>query len=440
MMNTRKMISLVLAFCMLFSLALPVLAEDVVENMTHINLAEGSNPLTVEDANAINIFLFEVTEEDKLGTYKVTTDNPNAVLYSYGGSEHYFFDNTVYSDYDAATNSFTFELKYIGPSALIGVKGAESFTINIEYLGNFIEFDPAILPYDQYVPKEAPSPFTLDLAEGAELKYVNVYKEQTVAVDENGYYHLGTVDGPILYANITATAPYLSFTDAVSYGALRFTYYDDDGNFLAKYDFTDFQTEYSACSDPTHGVYPLNEDIEFMLKNVGKAWGWYDYENRAFGSYLFEAQIKEASGWLFATCYIVEPEKSATLTLNGETVEYKAGAEITLNAEFYVEGGVAYRFNKWIGDVETAGIDAAVANQTFAMPGESISLEAEYIAVGDLNDDGMVTAKDLNVLKRMVVIGADYDSIADINNDGLVSAGDVNLIIRYSLGTWTPNK
>jgi len=136
----------------------------------------------------------------------------------------------------------------------------------------------------------------------------------------------------------------------------------------------------------------------------------------------------------------VKPAESAILTLNGEAVEYNVGEEITLNAEFYVQGGVAYRFNKWIGDVETAGIDAAVANQTFAMPGESISLEAEYIAVGDLNNDGMVTAKDLNVLKRMVVVGADYDSIADINNDGLVSAGDVNLIIRYSLGTWTPNK
>jgi len=439
-MNTRKMISLVLAFCMLFSLALPVFAEDVVENMTNITLAEGSNALTVEDASAINIFLFEVTDEDKIGTYKVTTNNPDAVLYSYAGSAFFFFDNTANSDYDPVTNSFTFELKYVGPSALIGVKGAGSFSINIEYLGNFIEFDPATLPYEQYVPKVDPTPFTLELAEGAELKYVNVFKDQTVAVDENGYYHLGTVDGPILYANITGTAPYLNFTEAVSYGALRFTQYDEDGNFVAKYDFTDFQTEYVACSDATNGVYPLNADIEFMLKNVGEAKGWYDYENRATGAYLFETQIDEATGWLFATCYVVEPEKSATLTLNGEAVEYAVGAEITLNAEFYVEGGVAYRFNKWIGDVEAAGIDAAVANQTFAMPGESISLEAEYIAVGDLNNDGMVTAKDLNVLKRMVVIGADYDSIADINNDGLVSAGDVNLIIRYSLGTWTPNK
>jgi len=159
---------------------------------------------------------------------------------------------------------------------------------------------------------------------------------------------------------------------------------------------------------------------------------------RTFGVEFYAKDVVVGSPTQAAT--FINPTADRNFTLNGETSVVKAGEEITINAEFYTEDGVAYRFSKWVGDVEAAGIDASVANQTFVMPNDDVALEAEYIAIGDIVEDGMITGKDLNAMKRMVVSLMAPVDCADINGDGQVNAGDTNLLMRYMLTLWIPTK
>ena len=84
MKRLSKIFAVFTVICMLLA-SVPVMAEDVVENMTYEVVVEGDNALTVEDASAVNIYLFEPYEESQLGIYKVTTNKADARLRVYAG-------------------------------------------------------------------------------------------------------------------------------------------------------------------------------------------------------------------------------------------------------------------------------------------------------------------------------------------------------------------
>ena len=62
---------------------------------------------------------------------------------------------------------------------------------------------------------------------------------------------------------------------------------------------------YAENRCPVNDVYPLTEDLVYMLKNGGNMMGWWDSTNE--NNFLFESlgdAFNPELGWMFAVCYV----------------------------------------------------------------------------------------------------------------------------------------
>lgn len=263
----------------------------------------GSTYVTMQ-SDVVNYFLFA---PEQSGTYQFTTSDPAAII-SYWGTESWPSDLTETTDY--ADNKFTLSINEsrLGQSYVLGVSGAEDCILIITRLGE-AAFDPTELPYTDYEAKTPPTAFTLK-EDGSKLNYVNLAAttaSYSLVKGSDGYYHIGTADGPVMYMNLGANAPYLSVYmmcggNGQTGTALRYNDYTDPLNII-KEDYTECILEYGACIDPTYGVYPLTDDLMYMLKMGGTHLGWWDSEN---ANYLFAdvENLNTEIAWMFACCYV----------------------------------------------------------------------------------------------------------------------------------------
>lgn len=118
---------------------------------------------------------------------------------------------------------------------------------------------------------------------------------------------------------------------------------------------------------------------------------------------------------------------------NSSLIPYVTGINtktITVNIPEILENELTATFTCVVTGANGLTSTAKSASFTY-----SITPPPQYTS-GDLNDDGIITASDLNILKRMVVgiTAAEPDSIlflsADLNSDGFISAKDVSAILK----------
>ena len=266
-------------------------------------LSLGGTYVTLQ-ANAMNYFVF-VPEVS--GTYKFTTSDPEAVLSYWGGSTAFIQDVTGGTDYK--DNAFTQNIKdkNLGGVVILGVTGAEDCIVEISRTGDAVLDETDIEP-EIYEAKTAPKAFTLSAPSGT-LKYVDLTAEQATAVysEADGYYHLNSAEGAVLYMNLGENAPYISMYKMLGFTgiggtSLNKSFYDENGEFVKKEDYTACMSSYVECIDEKTGLYPLTEDLIYMVQNGGEFKGWWDAENP---SYMF-AELEgfnPAIGWMFAVCY-----------------------------------------------------------------------------------------------------------------------------------------
>ena len=282
------------------------------EGKTHKahNVTVGSTYIQVE-AGERNYFLFTPTQA---GTYQVTVDN-SALKLGYYGSPYFVQKESVVEIVD---NAFTISISasMIGSGStgsvclVIGVDGIAEKTgcvLSVVRTGDpqhGIEDEPWTL----YQTTHTPAPFSLTLAAGEELTYVDIkgttQANQVVYNAADGFYHFGTADGPVVYVHLGKKAPNVSLQtmiqgDGPVGGApLRKYFYDNDGKFIKKEDYTDIMTGYFANMDQNLGIYPLNSDLVYILQNGCS--GWWDATSP---DYIFEGCNPEI-GWMFALCYV----------------------------------------------------------------------------------------------------------------------------------------
>lgn len=180
---------------------------------------------------------------------------------------------------------------------LIGLTAdAVSATVTLEKTG---EYTPvAQREYVSYTPN---CPVISDFEDPSGLVSIDVNKQQTVVLGNDGYYHLGAANGPIVYVNLNNT----QFTLSVLYDAgapitMRGIYTDENGEVLY-YDFIamiggDYYN-YSKEND----YHPLNKDLMIFLKAYGKSQGWYKAHTSSF-EVIRSGEFLEESAWL-ACCY-----------------------------------------------------------------------------------------------------------------------------------------
>lgn len=276
-------------------------AYDVKTGSTYVELEAGER----------NYFLFTPTEA---GTYKFSVDN-NAFAIGYYGAPHFVQGQSAA---EVTDNTFTISVSQSmigdgisGTSAyVIGVDGGDEKAgcgLTVERIG-----DPAWNvsdePWTEYQTTHTPAPFSLTLKAGEKLAYADIMGKtadnQVVYNEADGFYHFGKADGPVVYIHLGKGAPYVSLQtviegDGAAGGApIREYFFDEDGKFIKKEDYTNILANYFANMDEELKIYPLNSDLVYIIQNGCN--GWWDASSPDF---IFEGCNPEI-GWMFALCYV----------------------------------------------------------------------------------------------------------------------------------------
>jgi len=293
----KKTISLLLVLAMLLSAAAftASAALEEYEQNWDVQLVLGENNLTLSTAAVTTVYEFC---PDETGVYLFTVDDPNAMLTYWGGNAFFVWNQSE-------TPAATLEQNHtqVGPSIMVGVSGVESCTLTVTRTG-----DAAVTPtYENvdYVNQVTPEAFTLP-AETGTLTYVDVTDDvaESAVLGEDGYYHLNSANGPVLYVNISGSGPWgAPLSAAAANGAVKAGVYDEDGQLTQIVNYLPAWEAYVACKDATTGVYPLTVDLMTMYQHLGENNGWYDI-NAELGYYLFgENAVDAQSAWMFSCCY-----------------------------------------------------------------------------------------------------------------------------------------
>ncbi len=197
------------------------------------------------------------------------------------------------------------------PSYVIGLvpeAGASEAVITLARVADA----PAELPVIIYEPTCQIEPFKLT-GSGNPI-YVDLTKAASVEKRSDGFYYM---NGKKLYMNLSNNAPYLNISAmlGISYDAgtgqwvagsmgtgMKGLQYDGV-EVVAVEDYTDCITNYVKASDPVNGLYPLNDDLIYMIQSCGEYMGWW---NSNSPNYRFEAvtDLNTETAWMFAVCTV----------------------------------------------------------------------------------------------------------------------------------------
>lgn len=271
-------------------------------------------------ADVVNYYLF-APEEGQDGLYRFTTSDPNAVISYWGGSTFFISDQTADTDY--ANNAFTRNIRpsNIGATYVIGITGATECVLEITRIGDAILSDDDLVPVEWEGSSTPSSIYTVTGVSGKTMKFVDLTgNAKAVYNAADGYYHLNSADGPILYL---ATG-YLHDASNQRFGSTRwlrlsdaFAVTNEDAvlNFVqvltdangnkVKERYNNCMVQYINCADSKYGVYPLTEDLIYMLQQGGDYRGWFDSSN---GNYIVPEEERNLSYnadilWMFNCCY-----------------------------------------------------------------------------------------------------------------------------------------
>lgn len=287
----------------------PYDAYNVFAGSTHVYLTAGDR----------TYFLFAPTEP---GTYEFYVSGDAATLGIYGGTVNFVQE---YSMFDVVDGKITISVRagMIGSGetgttvfvlGLDAVDGAEDCILNIIRTGE-PAWDIDDEPWQNYNPKVPISSF--ELPEGITLKEFDLtastdaYK---LVLDADGYYHLNSADGPRVYIQLEEQMFGISMLEMVGEivfqdgeliptGTAPFRYsYNNGPEDFFKEDYTDVMRQYVTNRCAATGVYPLTEDLAYILPMGMENIGWLREETSNFlfrDLDGFNAEI----GWLFLCVY-----------------------------------------------------------------------------------------------------------------------------------------
>ena len=268
--------------------------------ISEIILGLGENSLVLDETAITTIYEFC---PDETGIYKFTVGNETALVGYWGAGSFFVQDMT-----ENKTNSLECELTAVGQSIMVGVSGIEGeFSMNIEKVGNAEEIEQ--IEYIEYVVKSVPLPQYLIDTTDKVVTPIDITKPQTAVKGADGFYHLGSANGPVLYVNLTNDAFDLLQAFYSGYGALtmRGMYTDKDGK-DTYYDFLKAMRIYANVlynSDYDNGLYPMSEDLMIFLKAFGGYQGWYAPEQSSFEA--IQGEHDADSAWLVSCVTVTTP-------------------------------------------------------------------------------------------------------------------------------------
>lgn len=290
--------------------------ESAQKEYTAYNVEEGVTflKLTVGDRA---YFLFT---PNRAGTYQFSVSGSNVAI-GYYGAPHFVQPMNAA---EVVNNTFTVSISnsMIGTGdtgttvLVIGVdsQGAETAYLTIERTGEPADSIEDI-PWTVYKKTIELSAYKLlPLAPGTERKEFDLTAASyDLVLDEStGFYHLNSVSGPIVYVRLAAASggsKYLPDFETIleNSGVCKY-FYDENGNVVKRETYDECLREYIACADPENGLFPLTDDLKYIIQQRGDHYGWFD-ENSS--GYLFIDPttgvkilgINPDVSWLFICCY-----------------------------------------------------------------------------------------------------------------------------------------
>jgi len=266
------------------------------------------------DVNERSFFIFVPQEA---GTYQISAMGENVQL-GYYGAPHYVQSQSIEEVVDNAfTVSVSASMISTGvtgtTSLVIGIdskaESATECTLSIKRIGD-PEKTLADEPWTVYGVTAKLAAFTLgananiqkfDLTAATDA-YKLVYNET------DGCYHLNTADGPMVLVNLGEKTEYLdSIKTILENTGINKYFFDENGAFIKKESYTNALLEYLKYVDEDTGVYPLTEDLKYIIQNHGDHAQWWKPNGT---NYLFKdvngvnlTNINNDIAWLFLCCY-----------------------------------------------------------------------------------------------------------------------------------------
>ncbi len=312
-------------------------AGENIKLFTAYHVAAGKTKVEL-DAGSRTYFVFAPTEP---GVYELSFTGSITAIGSYG-TPNYANDQNVAAPVEGNPYAFTIEVTagMIGTGGtgtaeyVIGVNGAEGTTagvLNIIRKGDAEEEMPYTVYQRTYDLKAYKHP------SNAQVVDFDLTQTYTLVLNPTDhYYHLNTADGPLVLVHLGVNAKYDDADSAQGYRYLpsihtvlksqRFVrwYYDEEGKVEKKLGFNNCLLEYLANEatvngqsetyqyhyvDNATGLYPLTEDLKFILTETGEHRGWWEMSSE---NYLFydamgnKVPVEKETAWLFGCCYIAE--------------------------------------------------------------------------------------------------------------------------------------
>lgn len=301
----------------------------LTETASHITLkvapAVSGAPESINDANAyvvevggtyvqtqadvVNYFIFTPTVA---GNYQVTTSDPEAVV-SYWGGNIFFLPAAPY-EMEMTGNAYHLNVKDSnigeeqGVTHIIGITGAEDCILEIIRVGDPV-LDEEDMPYTEYGEgKEIPA---YTYSGSGKKKFVDI----TAATDsvklvlnaQDGYYHMNTEDGPLAYLYLGENTNYIPLYSVVGVNpnadggenVYRNVYENDV--LIRRELFNPLLIKYANSADKTQAIYPLTEDLVYMIRHGGDRKGWWDPESMNYMFTEYPGTNNEIA-WMFAIC------------------------------------------------------------------------------------------------------------------------------------------
>ncbi len=317
----------------------------------------GENNLTLDGSAITTIYGFS---SDVSGKYTITA--PDGCTVSYWGNNEW----SLAKESSNETNIYELEYATAGPSVYVGISGATQATVTIERTGD-VQTGGGQNPgggseYTDYENKVKPEAFTFAGVE-ENLFYVWVEdSEKTAVLGADGFYHIGTANGPVLYVDIDMDLHPYSENYIVA-GLNKIAQEGRLYNYSTKISYNNALLEYAACKDSKTGLYPVTEDIKEILVQYGTGQGWYTLNGPA---YMFQAEVDAENAWLFMCCY------EADLATE-ENVKWELGKA----NDFVIK--IDAEYSDFIG-VKVNGKELDKANYTVKEGSTIITISSKYMS------------------------------------------------------------
>lgn len=290
----------------------PVTGEEVTFTEQHDYVGMGYTYLPLE-SDKLHYVYFVPTEP---GLYRFSVADEAAALGYYGSPYFVREISLVEPDADGSVtvniSKNMIGIHGAGTSVLVLGVNADEVTQCFLYIERIDQPELTIedFPWDIYETTVALTPFTLP--KGTEVEDFDLTADsdayKLVLNSTDGFYHLGSADGPLVYAKLgTSTAHLDAIETILQSSAICRYFFDENGNFQRKESYTECLLHYIAHMDLSSGLYPLTQDLMFIFRQYGEYAGWWDLDEQ---TNLFVGDdgksipgVNAEIAWLFLCCY-----------------------------------------------------------------------------------------------------------------------------------------